>query len=151
MKYRDAQGRVWGSAEEALTDFVSDLPAMTDEETENLFSATRHDADAATNLDAIRFAATYHGLAGDVLGYYPIPEPSPGWYWWESGDKSVAYMMADDAQADHDEVPLFQRFRLEMNRRILKNLHTTDPGARFTANFQQIHPEAFSDLRDWVS
>lgn len=136
--YIDAQGRRWDTAEEALADFISDLPAMTDEETENLFSATRHDWDAARNLQAIDYAATYHGLAGTVLGYYPIPQPEPevtarllaslhtpemaedrGWGWDSINDR---FMVSHNIDWDLQHVPFFQQQRQAYNRRVLAQI-----------------------------
>lgn len=122
-KYIDARGVRWDSAEEALQDFIEDLPAMTDEETENLFSATLHTNDAATNLLAIKFAADYHGYSSSLLGYYPIPEVDTiaerGFTWDMINDK---FMVSLDVDWDSKYVPFFQFQRQEYNRRVLSSL-----------------------------
>jgi len=139
-RYIDAQGREWDTAEEALQDFIDNLPPLTDEQREEVFSSTHHDWPASRNLAAIEFAVHYHGLS-EVFGYYPIPyplDPQPiihyqpardalinrgiedqGWTWDSINDK---FMVAVDVDWDIAHVPFFQEQRQYHNRRVLASL-----------------------------
>ena len=139
-KYIDARGVTWDSALEALNDYISDLPPLTDEETEMLFSSTQHDWPPERNLAAIEFAVHYHGLS-EKLGYYPVPQPwdehavqhyvpardqlldrafeDQGWMW---GPVDPWFMMAVSPSWDSAHVPFFQQQRQAFNRRLLATL-----------------------------
>ena len=76
MRYSDTNGNEWDNADDALGEFLSDLPDMTEEETETLFQFTRHDASAGSNLDGIAYGVVYAGLSDKFAGdNYPVPEP----------------------------------------------------------------------------
>lgn len=76
MRYHDTNGNIWDSAEEALEEFLSELPCLTDEETEEVFQFTDRSATAEMNLQAIAYGVTYAGLDPRFTGdNYPIPHP----------------------------------------------------------------------------
>lgn len=76
MKYTDTRGVIFASAEEALEDFLSELPHLTDEESETVFQFTHWQASAEKNLQAIAYGVTYSGLDDRFAGdNYPIPYP----------------------------------------------------------------------------
>lgn len=76
MKYTDTRGVIYESAEEALEDFLNELPYLTDEEHETVFQFTSRQATAAENLQAIAYGVTYAGLDERFTGNnYPIPYP----------------------------------------------------------------------------
>ena len=70
--YIDANGNEWDSAESALEDFLSDLPYMTDEDTETVFQFTHYQDDAAANLSAVEYGIVYAGMS-DTFAGYPVP------------------------------------------------------------------------------
>lgn len=72
--YADARGVEWDTAEEALEEFLSDLPDLTEGETETVFQFTLRGAHAAFNLAAIAYGVTYAGLDDKFGGdNYPVP------------------------------------------------------------------------------
>jgi hypothetical protein len=73
MTYRDERGVEWDTAEEALADFLSDLPDLTEDETEEVFQFTSSESSAADNLKAISYGIVY---SGNFLKFqhYPVPE-----------------------------------------------------------------------------
>lgn len=76
MKYTDTRGVIFESAEEALEEFLSELPYLTDEEHEEVFQFTNRQATASENLQAIAYGVTYAGLDQRFTGdNYPIPYP----------------------------------------------------------------------------
>lgn len=151
--YIDAQGRRWDSAEEALADFLADMPPLDEEQIENVFSATNWQWDAARNLKAIEYAITYHGLH-DVFGYYPVPQPEdtantvkivstpmPVFNDMTATNRLLAilqddaafdpgwrwdghYMLANETDWDIAHVPFFQAQRQYFNRRMLARTST---------------------------
>ena len=75
--YTDTNGNEWDSAEEALQEFLDNLPDLTDEETEEVFQFTHYEATAEHNLDAIAYGITYAGLDYKFGGdNYPVPTES---------------------------------------------------------------------------
>lgn len=71
--YIDAHGREWETAEEALKDFLENLPPeLNDGELEIIFQFTHHKADAHFNLMAIEYGIAYGGLS-HAFDSYPIP------------------------------------------------------------------------------
>ena len=76
--YGDTNGNQWDDAESALEGFLSELPYLSDEETESVFQFTNHASSAAENLKAIAYGVTYSGLDDRFAGdNYPVPEPLP--------------------------------------------------------------------------
>lgn len=73
--YRDSNGNVWLDAESALTDFLADLPELSELESESVFQFTDYRSDAASTLAAIAYGVTYSGLDARFAGdNYPVPE-----------------------------------------------------------------------------
>ena len=71
--WEDSAGRVWATAEEALAEFLSDLPDMTEEESESVFQFTLSgDTPADYNLRAIDSGILYGGYY-DLFKHYPVP------------------------------------------------------------------------------
>ena len=75
MRYTDAHGNEWDSAEEAIEEFLSELPDLDEEETETVFQFTSFNASAAFNLKAIAEGITYAGMH-DKFDGYPVPVPN---------------------------------------------------------------------------
>lgn len=74
-RYADTNGNEWDTAEEALKEFIEDLPDLTDEETESVFQFTNREGTAAQNLAAIAHGVVYSGLSDRFEGdNYPVPE-----------------------------------------------------------------------------
>lgn len=74
MTFKDANGNAWDTAEEALEEFISDLPYLTDNEIEKVFKFTDGNSDAASNLSAIAYGVKYSGLDYKFEGdNYPVP------------------------------------------------------------------------------
>lgn len=77
--FMDTNGNEWDTAEEALDDFLNDLPYLDDDETETVFQFTRYDMAAAENLRAIAYGVTYAGLDYKFSGdNYPVPTSTEG-------------------------------------------------------------------------
>jgi hypothetical protein len=75
--YRDANGNFWATAQEALDEFLLELPDLTDEETELVFQFTNHSESAEFNLNAIDFGIVYGGFTDKFGGSnYPVPFPA---------------------------------------------------------------------------
>lgn len=74
INFTDDAGRHWDTAEQALEEFVQDLPPLTDDEMEYAFQFTNSKATAEQNLYAIDFGITYSGLRDKFEGY-PVPHP----------------------------------------------------------------------------
>jgi hypothetical protein len=78
MNFVDANGNEWTTAEEALADFLGELPDLTPEETEMVFQFTRYNYPAERNLTAIEYGITYAGLDARFAGdNYPVPQYAP--------------------------------------------------------------------------
>ena len=71
--YIDTNGNEWDTAELALEDFLSELPYMTDEDTELVLQFTHYQNDAASNLSAIEYGIAYAGMS-DTFAGYPVPK-----------------------------------------------------------------------------
>lgn len=106
--YRDTNGNEWPDAESALAEFLSDLPDLTEDETETVFQFTDHAADAATNLAAIAHGVTYAGMDHKFSGdNYPVPTPVR--FYLRYGPLRLPggafYPTREDAQAVADATP----------------------------------------------
>lgn len=73
--FKDSFGNTWGTAEEALNEFISDLPDMSEEDTESVFQFTHWQNSAADNLKAIDYGITYSAM-WDTFKNYPLPYPA---------------------------------------------------------------------------
>ena len=77
MRYIDTNGNEWENAETALNEFISDLPFLSEEESELVFQFTHYNDDAATNLRAIEQGIACAGLNARFEGdNYPVPTPA---------------------------------------------------------------------------
>ena len=70
--FTDANGNEWNTAQEALDEFLSDLPYLTDDQTEEVFQFTSWSATPESNLAAIDYGIVYSGNAYAFNGY-PVP------------------------------------------------------------------------------
>lgn len=70
--FTDANGNEWETAQEALDEFLSDLPYLTEEQTEEVFQFTHWEASAEHNLAAIEHGIVY---SGNTYAFkdYPVP------------------------------------------------------------------------------
>ena len=59
--FTDANGNEWETAKEALDEFLSDLPYLTDDQTEEVFQFTSWSATPESNLAAIDYGIVYSG------------------------------------------------------------------------------------------
>lgn len=73
-KYQDTRGVIWDSAQEALEDFVGDLPYLSDEDMELVFQFTLWNESPEFNLNAIQHGIDYGGYSGE-FEHYPVPTP----------------------------------------------------------------------------
>jgi hypothetical protein len=72
--YSDTNGNIWETAKEALDEFLSELPYMTDEEFESVFQFTNYSSSPEHNLEAIAYGVTYSGMDSRFSGdNYPVP------------------------------------------------------------------------------
>jgi len=77
MRYSDTNGNEWDNAEDALNEFLSDLPDMSEEETETVFQFTDHTASAERNLAGITYGVVYAGMYATFEdNNYPVPGPT---------------------------------------------------------------------------
>jgi len=77
MRYNDTNGNEWKSADDALGEFLSELPDMTEEEIETVFQFTDRGASAERNLAGIAYGIVYAGMSDTFEGNnYPVPEPT---------------------------------------------------------------------------
>lgn len=70
--FTDANGNEWETAKEALDEFLSDLPYLSEEDTEAVFQFTDWQASPESNLKAIDYGIVYSGNAYAFNGY-PVP------------------------------------------------------------------------------
>jgi hypothetical protein len=97
-RYNDTNGNTWNSAEEALEDFLNELPYLTEEETETVFQFTNHENNAADNLKAIAYGITYAGLDDRFEGdNYPVPAEAHLQTWEDMYDMLKALGVSEEA------------------------------------------------------
>lgn len=73
--FYDVNGNSWDSAEEALDEFLDELPHLSDEESESVFQFTDRSKSAEFNLQAIQSGIDYSGLGDRFAGdNYPVPK-----------------------------------------------------------------------------
>ena len=101
MRYNDTNGNEWDTAEEALDEFLANLPDLTEEETEEAFQFTSRDNNAEANLKAIAYGITYAGLDAKFSGdNYPVPEPfNPPMTWQTAYDRLTELGVSEDTIA----------------------------------------------------
>jgi hypothetical protein len=74
-KYIDARGVTWDTAEEAMTDFCSDLPPLTEDQANRAFQHTDAFRDAEKNLAALKETIESDPELHAIFGYWPVPVP----------------------------------------------------------------------------
>lgn len=91
--YFDNYANIWTSAELALSEFLGDLPSLSELELETLTEDTHYQAPAADNLAAIVRNIAYGGLAEyfEPNGY-PIPRIAPYGQISHSADNEFAIL-----------------------------------------------------------
>lgn len=77
--YRDTNGNEWDTAEEAIDEFVKNLPYLTGEDEHRVFQGTVYNATAEWNLDRIHnnIAKHPHLTARFTGDNYPVPFKVP--------------------------------------------------------------------------
>jgi len=74
-RFIDAQGRSWDNAEDALHEFLHDLPDLTHDQFTRFVIDTSAFAPAEENLAAMYKTVKNDPELSDIFGYYPVPFP----------------------------------------------------------------------------